>query len=96
MVSLQHDLIWVKLLLPGSKQSNPWVSLFEAKLNFGFEYQIAGHNIFIVNRAQGASMGGAEVALEILANPALWSAALPPKDGPATYLISRRSSAPEH
>jgi hypothetical protein len=39
------------LILLGSKQSNPWVLLFEDKLNFHFEYQSAVHNIFIANRA---------------------------------------------
>jgi hypothetical protein len=38
------------LVLMGSKQSNPWVLLFENKLNYRFEYQSASHNIFIVNR----------------------------------------------
>lgn len=100
------------LILVGSKQSNPWVSLFEDKLNFRFEYEHAGHNVVISNRKpspgeeaeyrpsaldalsrviyggiafvpnlnragnvlllQGTSMGGAEVALEILANPELF------------------------
>jgi hypothetical protein len=39
------------LILMGSKQSNPWVQLFEPKLRYRFEYQSASHNIFIVNRA---------------------------------------------
>jgi hypothetical protein len=39
------------LILMGSKQSNPWVQLFEPKLNYRFEYQNASHAIFIVNRA---------------------------------------------
>jgi hypothetical protein len=39
------------LILMGSKQSNPWVQLFEPKLNYRFEYQSASHNIFVVNRA---------------------------------------------
>jgi hypothetical protein len=39
------------LILMGSKQSNPWVQLFEPKMNYRFEYQSASHNIFIVNRA---------------------------------------------
>jgi len=96
------------LILIGSKQSNPWVQLYEAKLNFQFEYQSGTHSVFIVNRApqkgeeseyhpsaldattrviyggiaflpnlnrdssvlilQGTSMGGTEVALELLGN----------------------------
>lgn len=100
------------LILIGSNQSNPWVSLFEPKLNFRFEYQPALHNILIVNRApragedaqyepspldpqtrviyggiaflpnlnhasnvliiQGTSMGGTEIALDILENPELF------------------------
>lgn len=100
------------LILIGSNQSNPWVSLFEAKLNFRFEYQPDVHNTFVENRApqpgeelqyrpspldpqtrviyggiaflpnlnggsnvlilQGTSMGGAEIALEILENPDLF------------------------
>lgn len=39
------------LILMGSKQSNPWVSLFEAKLNFRFEYRSADHKVVIFNRA---------------------------------------------
>jgi len=39
------------LILLGSKQSNPWVSLFESKLNFRFDYQNLGHRVYIVNRA---------------------------------------------
>jgi hypothetical protein len=98
------------LILVGSKQSNPWVQLFEPKLNFQFEYQPAGHMVFIRNRSpqpgeeveyhpsaldeqsrviyggiaflpnlnrgsnvliiQGTSMGGSEMALEVLDNPA--------------------------
>ena len=39
------------LILIGSKQSNPWDSLFESKLNFRFEYDAADHMVYIVNRA---------------------------------------------
>jgi hypothetical protein len=39
------------LILLGSKQSNPWVALFEPKMDFHFEYQPSGHEIFVVNRA---------------------------------------------
>ncbi len=39
------------LILLGSKQSNPWDSLFESKLNFRFEYQGEAHKVYIVNRA---------------------------------------------
>jgi hypothetical protein len=100
------------LILIGSNQSDPWVSLFEPKLNFHFDYQPSIHNIFVTNRApqtgeeaeyrpspldpqtrviyggiaflpnlnrgsnvlilQGTSMGGSEIALEILQNPALF------------------------
>uniref|UniRef100_Q027J0 Uncharacterized protein n=1 Tax=Solibacter usitatus (strain Ellin6076) TaxID=234267 RepID=Q027J0_SOLUE len=100
------------LILVGSKQSNPWVQLFEAKLTFQFEYQNAGHMVFIRNRSpqageeaayhpssldeqsrviyggiaflpnlnrggnvliiQGTSMGGSEIGLEVLDNPALF------------------------
>jgi len=96
------------LILLGSKQSNPWVQLYEPKLNFQFEYDSASHSVFIVNRSpqkgeereyrpsaldattrviygaiaflpnlnrdnnvlilQGTSMGGTEVALELLGN----------------------------
>jgi hypothetical protein len=42
------------LILLGSKQSNPWVLLYESKLNFQFEYQSATHNIFIANRGPRA------------------------------------------
>ena len=42
------------LILLGSKQSNPWDSLFEGKLNFRFEYQGADHRINIVNRSPRA------------------------------------------
>ncbi len=38
------------LILLGSKQSNPWDWLFESKLNFRFEYQRAGHKVYILNR----------------------------------------------
>jgi hypothetical protein len=96
------------LILLGSKQSNPWVQLYEPKMNFQFEYNSATHSVFLVNRApqkgeereyhpsaldattrviygsiaflpnlnrdssvlilQGTSMGGTEVALELLGN----------------------------
>jgi hypothetical protein len=46
-----RDVSLGNLVLMGSKQSNPWVLLFEPKLNYRFEYQSASHNIFIVNRA---------------------------------------------
>jgi len=39
------------LILLGSKQSNPWVQLYEPKLDFRFEYDSATHGVFIVNRA---------------------------------------------
>jgi hypothetical protein len=39
------------LILLGSKQSNPWVLLYENKLNYRFEYQSASHSIYVVNRA---------------------------------------------
>jgi hypothetical protein len=39
------------LILLGSKQSTPWDSLFESKLNFRFEYQYAEHKVYILNRA---------------------------------------------
>jgi hypothetical protein len=42
------------LVLMGSKQSNPWVSLFEARMNFLFDYQAVVHNIYVVNRAPQA------------------------------------------
>jgi hypothetical protein len=37
------------IVLIGSKQSNPWVLLFEPKLNFRFEYQVTNHSVFIAN-----------------------------------------------
>jgi hypothetical protein len=39
------------LILLGSKQSNPWVQLYEPKLNFRFEFNSATHGVFIVNRS---------------------------------------------
>jgi hypothetical protein len=103
-----RDVASGNLILLGSKQSNPWVQLYEPKLNFEFEYQSDSHSVFIVNRApqkgeesrylpsaldatarviygsiaflpnlnhdssvlilQGTSMGGTEVALELLGN----------------------------
>jgi hypothetical protein len=46
-----RDLAAGNVVLLGSKQSNPWVRLFENKLNFRFEYQAAEHNINIRNVA---------------------------------------------
>jgi hypothetical protein len=42
------------LVLIGSRQSNPWVSLFAGKLNFDLTYDIAHGRPFIVNRAPRA------------------------------------------
>jgi len=46
-----RDLASGNAILLGSKQSNPWVQLFDSKLNFRFEYQNADHNINIRNVA---------------------------------------------
>ena len=46
-----RDVSSGNLILLGSKQSNPWVLLFETKLNFRFEYDSASHSVFIVNRS---------------------------------------------
>jgi hypothetical protein len=107
-----RDVASGNLILVGSKQSNPWVLLFENKLNFRFDFESASHRVFIVNASpqkgedreyrpsaldatsriiyggiafvpnihrdgnvlilQGTSMGATEVALDVLANPALF------------------------
>jgi len=107
-----RDITSGNLVLLGSKQSNPWDTLFEDRLNFRVEYRGNSHNLRIVNRAprtgeeeeylpspldattrdiygliafvpnlnhesdvlilQATSMAGTEVALETLANPALF------------------------
>jgi len=39
------------LILIGSRESNPWVSLFADKMNFDLEYDSAARRPFVVNRA---------------------------------------------
>ena len=49
-----RDITSGNLVLLGSKQSNPWDTLFEDRLNFRVEYRGNSHNLRIVNRAPRA------------------------------------------
>jgi hypothetical protein len=46
-----RDLEAGNVILLGSKQSNPWDSLFEPKLNYRFEFRNESHSVYIMNRA---------------------------------------------
>jgi hypothetical protein len=46
-----RDIEAGNVILIGSRQSNPWVYLFEPKMDFRFVYQPASHQIFVENRA---------------------------------------------